>query len=159
MTLDTPVFGPGGRLFFSLLIILLRVPSCERNPRVVIEAGVPPRFILSGSGTLEYFVISGPDLQRDVANRQGDGDSLHARKDYWRLVPSETATNQALEKIGTIKYGQVPQGFIQVYPKHGPPLPLVDGDLYNVHLQPNDSYSFNNFFKFRGGKVVAVGQE
>jgi hypothetical protein len=98
-------------------------------------------------------------LQRDAGKRQGDGDSLHATKDYWKLLPSETASPQALEKIGTIKYGQVPQGLTQVYPEQGPPLPLVDGDLYNVHLQPNDSYSFNNFFAFRGGKVVAVGQK
>lgn len=153
------VLGRTGGLFLSLLIISFWIPSCERNPRVAIESGVPPKFTLSGPGTLNYFVISGPDLERDAANRQGDRDYLPLRIDYWKLVPSETATHQPLENIGSIKYGQVPQGLTQIYPEHGPPPPLVEGDLYNVHLEPNDSYSFNTFFSIREGKVLAVSQK
>jgi hypothetical protein len=141
------------------MLLSFLLPSCERNPKVAIEYGAPPRFLLSGPGTLKYFVISGPDLKHDASNRQGDGDHLQLRNDYWKLIPSEAARNQSLDEIGSIVYGQVPAGFIQVLPEHGPPLPLVEGDLYNVHLEPNDSYSFNTFFSIRDGKVLAVTQK
>jgi hypothetical protein len=151
-------FRSAGRLVLPIVLLSL-LPSCEYNPKVVIEYGVPPRFQVSGPGTLKYFVISGPDLKRDAANRQGDGDYLQLRNDYWKLIPSETARYQSLDEIGSIVYGQVPAGLIQVLPEHGPPPPLVEGDLYNVHLEPNDSYSFNTFFSIRDGKVLAVTQK
>jgi hypothetical protein len=146
-------------MILASLIALLWFPSCEHNPKVLIEYGVPPRFQLSGPGTLKYFVISGPDLKRDAANRQGDGDYLQLRIDYWKLIPSERARHQSLDEIGSVVYGQVPDGLIQVLPEQGPPPPLVEGDLYNVHLEPNDSYSFNTFFTIRNGKILAVTQK
>lgn len=152
-------FGSACRLVLSLLLLTCLLTSCERNPKVAIEYGVPPRFLLSGPGTLKYLVISGPDLKRDAANRQGDGDHLQLRNDYWKLIPSETARNQPLDQMGPIVYGQVPAGLVQVLPEQGPPLPLVEGDLYNVHLQPNDSHSFNTFFSIRDGKILAVTQK
>lgn len=154
-----PRFGSACRLAVSLLLLPFLLLGCERNPKVTIEYAAPPRFLLSGPGTLNYFVISGPDLERDAANRQGDRDYLPLRNDYWKLIPSETARNKPLDEIGSIVYGQVPAGFIQVLPEHGPPPPLVEGDLYNVHLEPNNSYSFNTFFSIRDGKVLAVTQK
>jgi hypothetical protein len=120
---------------------------------------MPARFVLSGPGTLNHFEIIGPDLERDANNRRGDGDYLPPMKVYWKLVPSGRATNQLLDNIGSITYGRVPDGLTQVYPEHGPPVALVEGDLYNVHLEPNDSYSFNTYFSIRGGKISAVGQK
>jgi hypothetical protein len=113
---------------------------------------------VSGPGTLNYFRIDGPDLERDPANRQGTRDYLPAIKLYWKLVP-KNPREQSLDDIGAIKYGEVPERLIQVYPEHGPPPPLVEGDLYNVHLEPNASNSFNTFFAIRGGKVLAVTQK
>lgn len=132
-------------------IISVGLSGCglnERTPRVFIEYGTPPRFIVSGPGTLNNFDIIGPDLERDTANRQGDQvDRLFPMKTYWELAPGETA--KKLDDIGVIVYVQVPPGLIQVYPKNGPPPPLVDRDLYNVSLSPKDDYPFNTFFAIR----------
>lgn len=151
-------FGRVCLFVFSILIMTLPLPSCEHRRRVVIESGSPPQFRISGPGSLDHFEITGPDLDRDASNRRGNRDYLPAMKVYWRLAPTPD-TKQALEGIGTIRYGQIPRGLIQVYPEQGPPPPLVEGDLYNVHLEPDNSDSFNTFFSIREGKIVAVGQK
>jgi len=150
-------FGQVSVLVLSSLIITFPLPSCERRPRVMIENGSPPGFVLSGPGRLDHFEITGPDLERDPANRSGQRDYLPAMKVYWRLVPGPTA--KPLEDIGAITYGQVPSGLIQIYPEKGSPPPLVEGDLYNVHLEPDNSHSYNTFFSIREGKILAVGQK
>ena len=142
-----------------MFIAVLWLSGCERDPRVVIEYGVPLRFTVSGPGKIKYFRVNGPDLERDAANRQGTANQLPKIKLYWKIAPAGSAADQSLDKVGTIIYGQVPTGMVQVYPEHGSPPPLVDGDVYNVHLEPVDSYTFQTFFSIKNGKIFAVGQD
>lgn len=146
-------------LLIVLLIALLCLSGCERRTSVSIENGTPPRFIVSGPGTLNYFDVLGPDLEREFNNRQGDRrDSLPILKVYWKLVPSGKETTPRLDQIRTIVYGQVPPGLTQVYPEHGPPLPLVEYHLYNVAVVPTNADSVNKFFSIRNGNVFAEGE-
>ena len=142
-----------------LLFVASCLVGCHRKARVEIENGTPPKFIISGRGTLNSFDILGPDLERDQINRQGDSrDSLPKLKLYWKVVPNENGTNKTIDEIGVIVYGQVPNGFTQAYPEHGPPPPLVERDLYNVALVPKEIDSTTRFFSIRDGKILADGE-
>ncbi|HKO99203.1 MAG TPA: hypothetical protein VJU86_19545 [Pyrinomonadaceae bacterium] len=144
-------------LLFSLLVVAsLGLTSCSRGTTLVIETGPPARFVLSGPGTLDHFQISGPDLDREP-NRQGDGERLMLLKVYWELAPSPGNVRR-LDDIGTITYGEVPNGFIQVQPSSGTPAPIVERDLYNVRVGVNNNHGINRFFAFRDGKIVAEGE-
>ena len=142
-----------------LLVFIICLTSCERYPRVFIENGTPLSFIISGPGSLNHFEITGPDLELDSNNRQGDKEYLGIRKVYWHLVPSDSNKNCPLDKIGVIVYGQVPSGLTQTYPEKGPPPPLIERDLYHVSLVHNEPGVFGTFFAIRDGRVLAVGQD
>ncbi len=145
-------------LFVSVFLALVSSASCRRENGVVIENGSPLRFIVSGPGTLSHFQVSGPDLEREP-HRQGDGERLTLLKVYWELVPSVAATTRSLDKIRSISYGQVPDGFVQVYPQEGAPPALIERDLYNVTLAANTGRGVNMFFSVRDGRIVAEGQK
>lgn len=149
-----------GRLIFVILLSYLFVASlaftsCRRGTGLVIEKGPPLRFVLSGPGTLDSFRLSGPDLEREP-NRQGDGERLMSLKVYWELAPRE-GNNRRLDEIGSITYGKVPDGFVQVQPPSGIPAPIVERDLYNVQVLVRDDHGINRFFAIQDGKIVAEG--
>lgn len=141
-----------------MLILPVWFQACDRNPRVFIENASPPRFTISGSGVFRYLEITGPDLVRDPQNRTGQKDYLPTSQKYWKLVPKDPNQEVSLDAIGPVTYGQVPNNLRQEFPETGLPAPLIEGDLYNVHLEPIGSYSFNIFFSMRDGKVLAVTQ-
>jgi hypothetical protein len=142
-----------------LLFVASCLVSCDRKAQVEIENGTPPKFRVSGRGTLNSFDILGPDLEREQINRQGDSrNSLPKLKLYWKIVPNENGTNKTIDEIGVIVYGQVPNGFTQAYPEHGAPPPLIERDLYNVALVPKEIDSTTKFFSIRDGKILAEGE-
>jgi hypothetical protein len=143
-------------LFFLVLVASLWLTDCQRNPSLVIEMGTPPRFVVSGPGSLNSFVVSGPDLEREP-HPNGDGERLMLSKTYWELAPGKT-TSRSLDQIGPITYGKVPDGFVQIQPVNGAPTPLAEGHLYNVTFTVNDNHGINSFFVIREGKIVAEGE-
>lgn len=148
------------RRMFSVAAILcsLWLSGCARENDLTIRLDTPMKFVLSGPSTLDYFQVSGPDLDREP-NPGGAGDRLRLMKDYWKVVPNGTTSQRSLDEIGSITYGQVPDGFVQVYPTDGSPPPLVEPNKYNVTISPKDGRGINMFFFIRGGKIVVEGEK
>lgn len=138
-------------LCVAMILLSLCVTACRRHTGLVIENGVPLRFVLSGPGTLHHFVVSGPDLGREL-HPQGKGERLMLSKTYWELAPNGTAS-RTLDEIGPISYGKIPTGFVQVQPSGNlPPPPLVQTHLYNVTFTVNNDQESIAFSKYaRGG--------
>jgi hypothetical protein len=144
---------------FAITVIFFTVlaTGCQRRTSLVIEAGNPLRFVLSGPGILTNLQVTGPDLEREP-HRQGDGSRLPSLKVYWELSSYE-GRDRSLDEVGAITYGKVPEGFVQVQPSSSaPPAPIVDRDLYNIRISVNDGDGINRFFSLRDGKVIAEGE-
>jgi hypothetical protein len=131
-------------LFLSFIVV-----TFERPTKVKLEGGIPPTFVLSGSGTLGDLVIYGPK-QRDVGS-----DRNHA---IWEIQPIRGFMNgEQVETIGTIKYGEVPQGYKQIYPaNNAAPRSLVSGIKYGYWFQTVDAPHARASFEIRDGKAVEI---
>lgn len=150
-------FLSAGKLSTVLLLTLLAT-ACQRHNSLVIEKGSPIRFVLSGRATINSLQVTGPDLQREP-HPQGDGERLTLLKVYWEVAPRGEAAARTLDEIREIRYGEIPEGFVQVYPTNGTPSALVEKNLYCVSLIANSDRGFTTFFAIRDGKIVAEGED
>lgn len=81
--------------------------ACERDTKIRVEGGNPPRFVMRGNGVLTAVRVRGPNRQRNV---EGEAASL-----YWLIeTKGDSATNDNVSSIGPITYGVVPSGFQQI---------------------------------------------
>ena len=69
-------------LSFALLMVL---SSCERSTELRLEGGVPPRFLLSGSGRLGTVIFYGPEEERIA-----DADPTDKTYAIWEIEPNGT---------------------------------------------------------------------
>ena len=130
-----------------LLLVALFSTACERDTKLIIEAGNPPKFVMSGSGTLGALRIRGPRKQREVV---GEDASI-----YWEIEPKDEGSDRNVERLGPITYGKVPDGYIQIYPAPGQAAPsLVEGERYNIRIATNNANGVDKFFVIREGKVA-----
>ena len=90
--------------------LLLSTGNClhERDTRVSVEGGNPPKFIMSGSGALAQLRIGGPEKLRE-----GIAEEPYI---YWEIKMEKTDPERLIEALSPITYGEVPRGYIQVYP-------------------------------------------
>jgi hypothetical protein len=141
----------------ALFVIALCLYGCTRDASLTIEGGNPPTFGISGRSTLESIRVSGPDKEREATRHGTANNSVPYTQIYWEIVPYGELANSSLFEIGPIVYGVVPQGFTQIYPEHGRPPVLVEGDRYNIRISANDGHGVNMFFAIHGGKVFSEG--
>ena len=119
--------------------------SCDlRQTRVVIKQGAPQEFIISGHGSLDDFVVNGPDHERG---------GPYSRV-YWEIAPLHDFDVVAFRKLGPIVYGKVPPGFRQVTPVEGQPPPITEGWPYSVQLAIRDGGGVNMIFGVHDGKII-----
>jgi len=133
-----------------MLIAMTNCSSLEQHTtRVRLEGGEIPNFILSGGGTLSDFIVYGP-RQRPG----GDGRAYIV----WEIQPTKNAPEgQLLKKIGSIKYGVVPDGYKQIYPKDGsPPPPLASGIRYAYWAQITNAPHAREEFELIDGKATEI---
>jgi len=139
-----------------LLASLLLSFGCGRFTRIEMEGENPPNIYFSVNGTLTAISVNGPDIERE-ANRENRADPPYW-KVYWKLVPQGTNPHHMyIDKSNPITYGKVPIGFVQVYPEHGPPDPLIEGTRYTVRLMVENGDGVNALFMIHKGKVVVEG--
>ena len=149
------VFADGGALrketlvAVILLVMILAGSACERDTKLLIESGNPPKFVLSGSGTLGVLRVRGSKKQREAV---GEDASV-----YWEIEPKEEGSDRNVERMGPISYGQVPEGYVQVYPEKGQAPPLVEGERYNIRIATHNANGVDEFFVIRNGKVEVTG--
>ena len=58
----------------------------------------------------------------------------------------------------SIVYGQLPNEFVQTFPKQGNPLPLVEGKIYGVHATIYGTSGDNVWFIVKEGKASRIAK-
>jgi hypothetical protein len=132
-------------VLFSLLIPNVTCFS-ERDTKLTIKDGKPVRFVMTGSGTLGTLRVRGPLKQREVEGEE--------RYIYWMIEFKEPGSDRKVESLEPIVYGQVPRGYVQVYPESDLPPPLLEDELYNVRVDTINANGVNLDFAIHKGVVV-----
>jgi len=130
--------------------LLVSTISCfhERDTKVNVEGGNPPKFIMSGSGDLTQLRIGGPKKLRE-----GIAGEPYI---YWGIEFEKTDSERSIEALSPITYGEVPRGYIQIYPEpsQAPP-PLLEDELYQANVVTMNANGARLNFAIHKGKVVA----
>jgi hypothetical protein len=122
-----------------ILLMLLGMVGCdwERNTHVRIE-GVPPRFTMTGSGTLGQFTVFGL------------GGTI-----IWEIQPENWHTFLPVESLRVIEFGVVPNGCKQIIPEAGSQAPsLVPGEPYTFQIVTGDAPGVGGTFEVVEGHLV-----
>jgi len=137
-------------LFVVLLFGTLLAANClaERDTEISVEGHPLPKFKMKGSGKLDSLRVAGPRKQRD-----GVADEPYI---YWMIQFKEGGSARHVEGLGLITYGEIPEGYIQVYPTPGTsPAPLVEGERYHVRAITMNANGAATGFEIHNGEVVA----
>lgn len=128
------------------LLLSLLYLGRERPTELTFEDGNPPKFKMRGSGDLEELRFRGWHKQREAL---GEEAFL-----YWVIEPHARATRRSVEGIDTITYGQVPKGYVQVYPEDGSPPPVLnEKESYTIRLETANAPGAVKRFKIRDSKI------
>jgi len=123
-------------------IVAVTLVSCDSGTSIVIKQDNPQQFFVSGHGTFDILVVSGPAHERG-----------YPLKDYWVIQSINDIDLSQLPK--PIVYGQVPPGFRQYTPPNGPPPPISDGNTYAIKVGVREATGGRNMlFSVRDGKII-----
>ena len=135
------------RLRVLLPLLLVANMSCgEPHVAIEIDNQVPPSFKFEGRGAIPFLVVyelPSPDTA-DMADA----------KVIWDIRPNDLA--HARVPVGPIKYGIVPEGFVQKVPREGPPPALQDGKSYQAGGPPIEMPNGYLRFTIQNGKAVKL---
>jgi hypothetical protein len=126
------------------VVFILGGRACERDTVLTIVGGNPPQFRMRGNGLLGRLSVRGPRTQRDVKGE--------AALYYWQ-IEDHGADDKTVERMGTITYGEVPDGFRQVYPDAGKAPPLIEGERYLIRVETGEANGATKYFVIRNNKV------
>jgi hypothetical protein len=135
-----------------LLLLATLLSSCGRETNLTIEDGNPPKFIVSGSGIVDFIRVTGTDLR---AVPEG---GLTYTDTYWEIIPKEEIRVEDLGKLNPIIYGKAPKGFSQINPKSGEAHELFEGGKFGVQLSVRNGHGVNKIFTLHNGQIVSEGQ-
>ena len=134
---------------YATLIFLLVsciAASCERDTKLTIEGGNPPKFAMTGNGFLTSVRVRGPQTQREA-----EGESRYL---YWVIeTTGKSGPSRRVERISPVTYGVVPDGFEQIYPERGAAPSLVEGQRYYVRIVTSQANGDDGYFTIQNGKV------
>src|ERR1041384_1002043 len=132
--------------------VLLTVSSCERRTEVRLEGGVPPRFLLSGSGRLGTVIFYAPEQERIA-----DTDPTDKTYEIWEIDPELKGEGAAVPVEGLrVSYGELLPGYVQVRPQKGAPPTLSPGKRYRYWFVTINAPGASGYFESRDGKAVSV---
>jgi len=121
--------------------------ACERDTKLTVEGGNPPKFIMTGSGRLTTMQVGGPQKQRE-----GVAEEPYL---YWVIECKETGSARHVESLGPIVYGEVPSGYVQVHPSPGTaPPPLSEDEGYSVRAITMNANGASLKFAIHKGEVI-----
>jgi hypothetical protein len=153
-----------------ILLSLAMLVGCEIDTKVRVTKDNPPKFTFSGNGILAQMYVSGPytlDEIKLVAKigaktitqeellkiKQTMGES----RTLWQIDPG---TGKYVSDLPTITYGELPDGFKQVYPKNNiNPSPLLEGKYYSVSVPSHNANSRVTYFMVKNGNIVEVSTD
>jgi hypothetical protein len=79
-------------LLFALIVMTSLNLACERATTLKFEGGNPPRFVMTGSGSLGLLRVRGPEKQRDAP-----GENTYL---YWVIKPLNSDSDRSVERMG-----------------------------------------------------------
>ncbi len=134
-------------LAFTLLVLSLT--GCERPTRVRVEGTVAPVFALSGSGDLAIFTVYGPDYMTKA--KEPDDENFAV----WKIKASGGYLyGTHIRDLGSLTYGVVPFGYVQVKPKDGTPPPLMEGQKYFYFVETTNAPVAGGYLEIRNSRAV-----
>lgn len=131
------------------VLINLGTSGCERDTKIYIDGKVPPTFTLRGTGKV-YFVriVKSPASENDVAKNEGG---------IWQIDPDEKMRETNISRYPSIKYGEVPKGFIQRIPREATDPPKLEEGQEYLLLAPTYNANFEiRRFKVQEGKSILL---
>lgn len=135
-----------------LLVAIFMLLACEVDMSIKIDRQNPPSFSLSGSGRLISFGVTEvpPENQTQTIQRRSD-----VNLPIWSIEP--TVADNKIWNLPVITYGKVPPGFRQQFPLDGsPPVPLVEGKIYEAGGGAHGANGRLIWFKIQDGKTVEI---
>ncbi|MCU1240311.1 MAG: hypothetical protein JWO71_1037 [Candidatus Acidoferrum typicum] len=130
--------------FFLMLL------NFEQSTEVKIsEKSGDTTFVLSGSGTLTDFVVFSPEY---LTSAQTPNDMRFA---LWCIQPADhQGWGEPVWRIRSIRYGIVPEGYIQCAPLEGKPEPLRDSRVpYLLSVTTASAPGTAGYFTVEGGRA------
>ncbi|HEY6328906.1 MAG TPA: hypothetical protein VI756_06180 [Blastocatellia bacterium] len=120
------------------IIVLLFMSACEIPTSISVEGGNVPVFRLLGTGSIHGFGVAGDD------------------RSLWRIVVANDGVVD-ISKLGPIRYGVVPPGFVQKFPEDGAePAPLQEGMHYSAGASTINSWPGHDCqFMIRNGRAFS----
>jgi hypothetical protein len=133
-----------------LTIVLASALACEVDTRVpLVDDNNPPKFKLSGNGTLITLFVYGPE-----SSLNGFKKGVDEIKPVWKFAAGFPGVK--IRDLPPIKYGETPVGFAQVQPKQGPPPTIVEGQYYMLVPVSGNANCHAICFVLKGGKAEEV---
>ena len=135
------------RLRLLLLLFFVVNMGCD-EPNVVIKIDnqVPPGFKFEGRGAIPFLVVH--ELQAP------NPEDMSGATVIWDIRPNDLA--HATIPVGPIKYGVLPDGFVQKVPLEGLPPALQEGKFYQVGGPPIEMPNGYLRFTIQNGKPVRL---
>lgn len=138
-------------LRLSVMLMLVLLSGCIGftgfKTEITLTGGTVPTFGLSGSGKIVDFILTGPQ------QRQGEGLQAFT---VWEFRPLGNIDNQdTLDRLRSVKYGEVPKGYRQLYPENDSlPPPLKEGESYLLQIYTDNAPWGQIAFEIRDGKAI-----
>ena len=135
----------------ALVFVLLAwsLTGCERSTHVRIEGGTAPVFALSGSGALASFAV------HDQESLDKEEDPFDDKFALWKIEPSAGEMHGAyIGELGSITYGVVPPGYVQVKPQRGQAPPLMEGQKYFYEVATTGAPGTAGYLEIRNSRAV-----
>jgi hypothetical protein len=124
--------------------------SCEIDTKLSIKGGNPPTFVVTGNGSLRAVRVRGPKAQR-----KAEGESAFI---YWYFRAKGDGA-KSVDEVGSVTYGHVPDGYVQVYPLEGYAPQLAEGVVYYVRFDTANANGADGVFVIRNGKAKFAERE
>ena len=141
-------FAPWRRSRHALSVLLVVTGlffGCERDTKLSFKGSNPPKFLMTGSGTLSFIRVGGPNRQREA-----EGEEAYL---YW-MIKSRKDEDRPIEQLSPLTYGEIPDGYDQRYPEHGYPPPLIEGERYLVQISTLDANGVIGYLTIQNGKAT-----
>jgi hypothetical protein len=142
----------GSRLWFAAALLpiafFLMLLNFEQATEVRLRNDFgTPTFVLSGSGKLSEFVVFSPEY---LSVAESPNDMKFA---LWCVKPADHQRwGEPLWRLRTIRYGFLPEGYIQCAPLEGKPEPLRDSQApYFLNITTANAPGASGYFSVESG--------
>jgi hypothetical protein len=133
----------------GFILLVCFVAGCERATQVRLEGGVKPVFVLSGSGAVAVFTLYSPDYTTKAKTPEDEDFAL------WKIrTNGGYFSGKWIGDLGSITYGVVPPGYVQIEPKEGTPPSLVEGQKYPYFVETTSAPGAGGYLEIRDSRAV-----